>query len=73
MYEAAEQNASDIVICRIHYFDDIHQTKIPREIFEELQYLPQKLKIILIVQIYQIIFFKYQMAGHGTSCFAQIL
>lgn len=41
MYEAAEQNASDIVICRIHYFDDIHQTKIPREIFEELQYLPQ--------------------------------
>lgn len=41
MYEAAEQNASDIVICRIHYFDDIRQTKIPREIFEELQYLPQ--------------------------------
>lgn len=41
MYIAAEMNSSDIVICRVNYFDDNSQKITPRNVEEELNYLPE--------------------------------
>lgn len=43
MYEEAEKNTSDIVICRASYFDNIRKVKEPRNIPNELNYLPSNI------------------------------